>query len=133
MPASLARMTSAFDLDIPLRQRSCVQRLRAVKVVKSGAAVEGKTAGIQPGTSTALKERLQEGFTFVGLCTDIRFLSTAAKAAVSEVKADRHPSVLICCKFIFPRELADRELHVSARLDDSSRLVAPVFSKNKPS
>ena len=56
------------------------------ETVKSGAAVEGKAAGIQTYTATALNERLEQGFTFVGLSTDIRFLSTAAKSAVSEVK-----------------------------------------------
>ena len=59
---------------------------KAIETVKSGAAAEGKAAGIQTYTATALNERLQQGFTFVGLSTDIRFLSTAAKSAVSEVK-----------------------------------------------
>src|SRR5262249_48009446 len=59
---------------------------RAVQVVKNSAVTEGKAAGIQTYTSAAVNERLLQGFTFVGLATDIRFLSTAAKAAISQVK-----------------------------------------------
>jgi 4-hydroxy-2-oxoheptanedioate aldolase len=66
---------------------------RAIEAIKSGAEAEGKAAGIQTYTATALNERLRQGFTFVGLSTDIRFLSTAAKSAVSEVKRIGIPSI----------------------------------------
>ena len=58
---------------------------KAIQAIKHCALAEGKAAGIQTYTSVAANERLLQGFTFVGLSTDIRHLSTAAKAASAEV------------------------------------------------
>lgn len=56
----------------------------AAQAIKHSALAEGKAAGIQTYTSIAANQRLQQGFTFVGLSTDIRYLSTAARTAAAE-------------------------------------------------
>jgi 4-hydroxy-2-oxoheptanedioate aldolase len=59
---------------------------KAVQAIRQSALAESKAAGIQTYTPMSANERLHQGFTFVGLSTDIRYLSGASKLAVSEVK-----------------------------------------------
>jgi 4-hydroxy-2-oxoheptanedioate aldolase len=58
----------------------------AVQTIKRSALAEGKAAGIQTYTSVAANQRLQQGFNFVGVATDIRYLSTAARTAAAEIE-----------------------------------------------
>ncbi len=58
----------------------------AISSIKECAIAEGKAAGIQTYSAEAVNRRIKEGFTFIGLATDIRFMAEAARKAISQVE-----------------------------------------------
>ena len=60
----------------------------AVQAVLEAANETGKAAGLQCGTVEEGKERLKQGFRFVAVSSDARFLHLSLRQAVKALKGE---------------------------------------------
>jgi 4-hydroxy-2-oxoheptanedioate aldolase len=61
----------------------------AIETIKQGALAAGKAAGIQLYTAEAANRRIAQGFSFIGLSTDVRYIGEGAGAMLSRVVRER--------------------------------------------
>jgi 4-hydroxy-2-oxoheptanedioate aldolase len=68
------------------RYRLTGEGREAIQHIRVAAARHGIPSGIHVFTPEAVSQRIQEGFRFIALGTDARFMTGAAKAALARVR-----------------------------------------------
>lgn len=81
-PADLA-LSLGFEPTLSSRDAPVVS---AISAILNAAKAHGKSAGIHCGSASMARERLNEGFDFVALSTDVRQFETIVGAQLAEVR-----------------------------------------------